>query len=445
MRVVKELYTSARLYAISIIIIFFFVVGHFFDPLFFIGKFLLLLFALAIAIDFYLLFFVNRQCILLRRELPQRFSNGDENPVKIYIKNMLNFSVDVSIVDEIPVQFQVRDFNIALKLQSKEEKNIDYVLKPVERGEYEFGRTNAFISSPVNLLKRRLQFGEKTSMVKVYPSYLKMRKYELLAISNKLTEAGVKRIRRIGTHTEFDQIKDYIKGDNYRTINWKATAKRAKLMVNQYQEERAQQVYSLIDMGRVMKMPFEGMSLLDYAINSSLVISNTAMFKHDKPGIVTFNDTVNTYIAAEKRNNTIHKILEALYNQKTFFNESDFEYLAIFIKKYITHRSLLILYTNFESIASLQRYLQWFKNIAKTHLLLVVVFENTEIDELLAVKTKNLQEVYQKAIAEKFMYDKKLIIKELNKNGILGMLTKPELLSTNLINKYLELKNVGMI
>lgn len=301
MRVFKELYTSVRLYAISITIIGFFIIGHFFDPVFFVGKFLLLLFVLALTVDFYLLFITKKQSILLRRELPPRFSNGDENPVRIYIKSSLNFAIDVRIIDEIPVQFQMRDFNIELKLLPNEEKNIEYALRPVERGEYEFGRTNAFVSSPIKLLNRKLQFGEKTTIVKVYPSYLKMRKYELLAISNKLTEAGIKRIRRIGTHTEFDQIKDYTKGDNCRTINWKSTAKKAKLMVNQYQEERAQQVYSLLDMGRVMKMPFGGMSLLDYAINASLVISNTAIYKHDKPGIITFNDTVKTYIAAEKK------------------------------------------------------------------------------------------------------------------------------------------------
>src|SRR5690606_40532545 len=115
--------------------------------------------------------------------------------------------------------------------------------------------------------------------VPVYPSFRQMRKYELPAISNRLTEFGIKKIRRIGQNREFEQIKEYVVGDDYRTINWKATARRGTLMVNTYQDERAQQVYAVIDKGRTMKMPFEGMTLLDYDINASLVISNIAIRK----------------------------------------------------------------------------------------------------------------------------------------------------------------------
>jgi uncharacterized protein (DUF58 family) len=363
----------------------------------------------------------------------------------VHIKNIHSLPLHISIVDEIPAQFQLRNFHMQLLLGPGEEKKMEYALKPLERGEYEFGRTNAYVSTYISFFTRRCQFGEKSNIVKVYPSFLKMRKYELLAISNRLTEAGIKRTRQLGTHSEFDQIKDYVKGDNYRTINWKATAKRAKLMVNQYQEERSQQVFSLIDMGRVMKMPFEGMSLLDYAINASLIISNTAIYKHDKAGVVTFNNTIDSFLPAENKNRTMLRILETLYKQQTRYYESDYELLTATIKRRVTHRSLLILYTNFESLTSLQRHLNYLKNLSRNHLLLVVIFENTEIKQLLAKSANSLQDIYIKTIAEKFIYDKRLIVKELNKHGILALLTKPKSLTTNLINKYLELKNMGRI
>jgi uncharacterized protein (DUF58 family) len=234
-------------------------------------------------------------------------------------------------------------------------------------------------------------------------------------------------------------------GDNYRTVNWKATARRSKLMVNQYQEERSQQIFSVIDKGRVMQMPFDGLSLLDYAINSSLILSNIALMKYDKAGLITFCQKVDTFLRAERGNKTIARIQELLYKQQTEHLEPDYAYLSAFVRRNISHRSLIVLYTNFETNASLQRQLPYFRHLAKNHLLLVVVFENTEVKSFTKTTANTLQEVYTKTIAEKFVHEKKMIVRELRKNGILSILTRPEDLSVNLINMYLEIKTAGKI
>jgi uncharacterized protein (DUF58 family) len=282
-------------------------------------------------------------------------------------------------------------------------------------------------------------------MVPVYPSYVQMRKYELMAISNKLTETGIKKIRRIGHNLEFELIKEYVPGDDYRTINWKATARRQHLMVNHYQDERSQQVYCLIDKGRVMQMPFNGMSLLDYAINASLVISNIAIKKSDKAGLITFQDKIGTTLPASKRNKQMMQIMEVLYNQKTAYRESDFSVLYSHVRRKITQRSLLLLFTNFESIYGLHRQLAYIKSLSRQHLVVVIFFENTEVTKLIDQQATDLREVYYKAVAEKFNFEKRLIVKELNKNGVQALLTSPEKLTVNTINKYLELKARGMI
>lgn len=445
MRLIREIYTQFRLYAISSIIILLFVLGQFFDPMFFIAKVLLLFFVLLLIFDAILLFFTRRQLVLLRRIMPEKLSNGEENKVTIYITNNHFFKLHVEVIDEIPPQFQIRDFVVRTVLNPQEEQIIHYVLTPKERGEYIFGYTNIYVSTQIGLWCRRIKFGSPATKISVYPSFLQMRKYEFLAISNQLVEAGIKRIRRVGSFSEFDQIKDYVVGDNYRTINWNATARRSKLMVNQYQEERSQQIFNVIDMGRVMQMPFNGMSLLDYAINSSLILSNTAILKYDKAGLITFNQKVDTFLRAERGNKTIAKILELLYNQKTEHLESDYAYLSAFVRRNVTHRSLMILYTNFETITSLHRQLNYFKHLSKNHLLIVVIFENSEVKTFAKAQVNTLEEVYTKTIAEKFVYEKKLIVRELKKHGILSILTKPEDLSTNLINRYLELKMMGQI
>lgn len=189
-----------------------------------------------------------------------------------------------------------------------------------------------------------------------------------------------------------------------------------------------------------MKMPFHGLTLLDYSINASLVLSNVALVRQDKAGLITFEKNLDTFLPADKKPTQMNLVLETLYKQKTDFLEADFEKLFSVIRNRITNRSLLILFTNFESMESLQREMPALKKIAKYHLLLVVFFENTELKSLIEGRTSTLEDIYIKTIAEKFNYEKRLMVKELHKNGIPSILTTPEGLTVNTVNKYLELK-----
>jgi uncharacterized protein (DUF58 family) len=326
---------------------------------------------------------------------------------------------------------------------------ITYQLRPTKRGEYEFGALNVYAASPLRLVRRRFRF-DQARVVPVYPSFLQMRQYELLAIHNRLTEVGVKRIRRVGQSAEFEQIRPYASGDDPRTINWKASARRAgggndTLVVNHFQDERAQQVYCLIDKGRVMRMPFGGLSLLDYAINATLVMSNIALLKHDKAGLITFSNTPGATVPAERRPGHMRTILEVLYRQKTHYLETDYERLYATVRAKIKQRSLLILFTNFETLPGMQRQLPYLRALAKAHLLLVVFFENTELRTYLDAPATTTADVYHQTIAEKFQQEKRQIVLELQRYGIQALLTPPQLLTVNTINKYLEFKARGLL
>ncbi len=396
-----------------------------------------------LGIDILLLYTVKTG-IEAERITPEKLSNGDLNPIKINLKNHYNFSVLIKIIDEIPFQFQVRDFKILKTIDAATQKEISYELRPTERGEYLFGALNIYVSSPLKLISRRFIF-DKNQMVPTYPSYIQLSKYDLIAFSNNLFQYGIKKIRRIGHTMEFEQIKEYVQGDDLRTLNWKATAKRNSLMVNQFQDEKSQSVYMAIDKGRVMQMPFDGLALLDYAINSALVLSNVILKKQDKAGLFSFSKKVENRVFAERRGSQMQKILETLYNIKTDFFESDYSRLYVDIKKNINQRSLIILYTNFETMDGLNRQLPYLKGIAKSHLLVVVFFSNTELNSIINKKTNTLQEVYDKVIAEKFMFEKRLIVNELKKYGIHSVLTQPENLTLDAINKYLEIKSRGIL
>ena len=374
-----------------------------------------------------------------KRFTAKRLSNGDENPIQIEIKNRYGFNVNVRVIDEVPFQFQLRDKDFKMSIKSGEIKSIHYQLRPTKRGEYDFGFIRTYVTSPLGFISRRYNF-DGAKVLPVYPSFINLGQYELMAASRFLTEMGIKKIRKIGNSTEFDQIKNYVGGDDIRTINWKATARKGDLMVNNYTDEKSQNIYCIIDKSRVMRMPFEGLSLLDYAINAAVALSKVAMLKEDKAGLITVSEQVGSIVPADRKSAQLGNIMNVLYKEKTRYLESNLEALYSSIRAVVKQRGLLVFFTNFESLSALQRQLPYLKRISKYHLLLVVFFENTELKALSSEPAKDVEGIYHKTIAEKFVYEKKLMVKELNKHGIISVLTPPQKLTVSVINQYLALK-----
>jgi uncharacterized protein (DUF58 family) len=393
---------------------------------------------LLLALDYLLVFLRNG--ISASRKTPERLSNGDQNQLQVLTENRYPFPVVLEVMDELPFQFQERDFSFRFPLAAGQRKTHAYHLRPVKRGEYAFGALNIYACSPIGLVMRRYRF-DMGKTVPVFPSFLQMRRYQLMAISNRLSEIGVKKIRRVGHSMEFEQIRDYVPGDDIRTINWKATARRDQMMVNSFTEEKSQQVYCVIDKGRVMKMPFDGLSLLDHSINASVVLSNVALLKQDKAGVITFSEEIGDFLPASGKVAQMNSILDLLHRQKTRYLESDFEKLYAHMKRRITQRSLIMLFTNFESLNALQRQLPYLRRIARNHLLMVVFFENSLLSEQIQIPALSLEDVYRRTIAAKFAFEKKQIVRELQQHGILTLLTAPEQLTVNAVNRYLELKS----
>jgi uncharacterized protein (DUF58 family) len=442
MNTLRSLYLETRLFLALAALVVVLIAGHFVPVLAGVGRAGVVLLALLAGLELVLLY-RTPVGLAAERTTADRLSNGDDNEIRITLASRYPFTAHVTVLDELPVQVQVRDARYALKVAPGERRSIRYTVRPVERGLYVFGAVNAYASTPLGLLSRRYRFGADHG-VPVYPSYLQMRKYELMAMSNRLEEAGVKRVRRVGHTMEFDHIREYVVGDDYRTLNWRATARRGGLMVNQYQDERSQPVYCLLDTGRVMQMPFEGMSLLDYGVNATLVLANIALLKQDKAGLVAFSNEVGTVLPARRRGGQIYKFQEALYNLRTDFLETDYARLAVYVRRHIRQRSLLLLFTNFETHASMQRQLPYLRALARQHVVVAVFFENTALRGLLQGRPATTEDIYVKAIAEKFAFEKREVVRELKRHGIHAILTPPADLSVNTINKYLELKALGI-
>ena len=432
------MFLTRRFYIAAVLVILFLAGGYLLNSLFLMGQASLAVLTIIALADAALLY--RPKAVTASRRCANRFSNGDDNVVRIRVESRYAFNTRLKVIDEIPFIFQERNIDFRLSLRPSEGKTIEYTLRPTRRGEYDFGRIRVFVTSGIGLVSRRYTCGEPET-IKVYPSYLMLHRYELMAMSNNLVELGIKKIRRIGHHTEFEQIKEYVKGDDYRTINWKASARRHTLMVNVYQDERSQQIYSVVDKGRIMQQAFRGMTLLDYAINASLVLSYIAIHKDDKAGLITFNDQFDTFIPASKQAGQMQMLLEGLYKQETSFKETDYSALCVHLGKHVSKRSFLILYTNFDNMGSLNRQLPYLQQLAAKHRLLVVFFEDTEIAKLITETPRDTEGYYRQVIAGKFAYEKRLIVSTLKQYGIYSLLTSPENLSIDVINKYLEMKS----
>jgi uncharacterized protein (DUF58 family) len=443
LRALASIYPNRRLWHLIGLLVALYALGYFVPAFYPIARVLTLAFFVILFADVGLLV-VSGKAITGSRQLPMRLSISDQNDISLQFSSNYGFPLNLTVLEELPPEFGQSGLKFELAMRPYSTAARTYQLKPLRRGILTFGVTNVYASTRIGVVARRFRIGQQQE-VKVYPSFLQMRRFEIMAISNRLTEVGVKPVRRRGTQIEFDSIAQYVPGDDFRHINWKATSRREELMVNRYQDERTQSVYCVIDMGRTMKMPFGGMSLLDYAINSSLVLANTALLKGDKAGLITFDSQIGVALPADRRPGHINRFLETLYNLRTSFMEPNYEALYPFVHRRVAQRSMLVLFSNFETLYAMQSKRSVLLSIARRHLLLVVLFENTELLGLTSGTARSIKDVYVETAAEKLVFEKRLIARELNNLGVLTLLTRPADLSVGIINKYLEVKASRMI
>lgn len=441
-KLLGELYLTHRFFGLFAVAIVLFIFSFGVPLLFPLAQLALILVLFTLLLDIALLFRV--MAITAERTTPKLLSLGDENTISITLTNKSGMELNLELIDEVPVQFQIRDLLLKQKVGPQRTAKVEYQLRPLTRGAYFFRAIRVFAKTKIGLAQRRYTT-HADEEVPVYPSVLQMKQFELMAFSKIANHEGIKHTRKLGHSYEFEQIRNYVQGDDYRSINWKATGRRGDLMINQYEDERSQQIYCIIDKSRSMHMPFNGLSLLDYSINTSLVISNIALLKYDRTGLLTFSDKVGNFVKADRRRSQLRNLLNILYKQQSRDLEANFELLYMAARNMIKSRSLLFLFTNFESMYALERVLPILRRLNKGHLLVVIMFQNTEIANSLTEGAHNVEEIYTNTIAEGILNEKQQMVNELARYGIQCIYTRPEDLSMNTVNKYLELKSRGLI
>lgn len=386
----------------------------------------------------------QRLSFSVQREFDRILSIGIENPVQISVKNRSGYPFSVTIKDEYPLQFLASEKELKGKISKHETETFCYTVTPFKRGEYTFGSVFTRRMSHLGLWVFENKYDLETQ-AKVYPNVYMVKKYDILSRKQMLNLLGVKPSKIYGQGTEFEMLRDYQVDDEYRVIDWKATSKKGKPISRVYQVERTRNVMLMIDTGRIMGVNVGDLTKLEHAVNSALLVSFVALRLGERVGLCLFSSDIKEYIPLQSKRSHFNVIVESLYNLKPDDYESDyrkaFEYISLKNKK----RSLVIIYTDLIEKHISQRLIQYCSALQKMHLPLCVAVKDINITEIAQYETKVERELYQKAVAQKLLKDRKVAIKELNRRGVRVVDELPEELTISTLNKYLELKHTMRI
>jgi uncharacterized protein (DUF58 family) len=373
-----------------------------------------------------------------------KLSLGADNLITLLLANRGRRTVRFLLRDEYPYQFVCDTQMLAGEIAPYDLHEARYHVRPLQRGDYRFGDLNIRYSSALKTFVRQARY-PAAAPVKVYPNVLDVRKYDLLARNGLLFELGLRAARVFGVGTEFERLREYNTDDEFRRINWKATARRGKPIAAEYETERSQYIMSVIDTGRLMRPPIGDLAKLDYAINTALLLTYVAILKGDHVGLLTFADDVRTYLAPKRGKGQFYRMLEALYNVQFEPVEADYAQALAYLGVKHKRRSLVVVFTDLVTLDAAKPLIAHMARLAQRHLPLCVVISDPNITRLAAQAPRDSDSVYQRAVAEMLLDERKVVLDTLNRSGVLTLDVPADKLTVSVINKYLELKGRGAI
>jgi uncharacterized protein (DUF58 family) len=384
----------------------------------------------------------------LSRGNDNKLSLGADNPVRITVRwaGSLRGRRPVRFVvrDEPPVGFVINEMFLPGEVTPRDSTELSYTVKPLRRGDYRFGGCNLRYRGLLGLIMRQHRY-PLDAPVKVYPNLLEVRKYELLARRDQLFEIGLKNARRLGEGTEFERLRDYERDDDYRRINWPATARLHRPITTDYQPERSQSVIVMLDSGRLMTAPLGPLSKLDYAINTTLMLAYVAITRGDRVGLLTFADTVTGYWEPDKGRRQFLALLEALYRVQPQQVEADYMRASAYISTRRSKRSLIVLFTDIIDARQAGEMVRGFGRLAPRHLPLAVTMADNEVLGMAGAMPADAQQMYEKVVAQRLLDDRAAALDSLGRLGALTLDVPADKLTVAVVNKYLELKARGRL
>ncbi|MBC8077347.1 MAG: DUF58 domain-containing protein [Chloroflexales bacterium] len=381
-----------------------------------------------------------------------KLSIGAPNLVTLLLANRSARAVRFTLRDEYPHELPCDTPFHTGAIEPFGLHQATYHLRPLRRGDYQFGDVVLRYESVLGNFVRQARYPAAAG-VKVYPNVLEVRKYDLLARKGLLQEIGLRQTRVYGSGTEFERLREYTPDDEFRRINWKATARRGQPIATEYQTERSQYIVSAIDTGRLMRPPVgdpsmdsgQGLAKLDYAINTALLLSYVATLKGDHVGLLTFADEVGTYLGPKRGKGQFYRMLEALYNIQFEPVEADYGRALSYLGLKNKRRSLVVVFTDLVTLDAARPLIANMARLAQRHLPLCVTISDPNITRFVGQPARDSQAVYTRAVAEMLLDERQVVLDTLNRSGVLTLDVPADKLTVSVINKYLELKDRGAL
>lgn len=380
----------------------------------------------------------------IERKHDQVLSVRVDNRVELIIENTGDSTIQITLRDEPPPTFVRSENEFRLHLAPGALVHRPYHVTPPFRGSEYFRGTYVRIECPLGLVQRQERIPTDQPF-RVYPNVLALRKFDLLNQKGRLRELGIRRTRMRGLGTEFESLREYAEGDDFRKIDWMASARRDRLIVRQYETERNQSVLISIDVGRHMLGEINGVTKLDHALDASLLLAHAAAVAGDNVGLLLYAETVIRYIPPRKGRNQVGMIIEAIHDQVATPAETDnvaaFSYLATRWKR----RSLIVNFTDSGDADRARVLSTALSPLARRHLVLLARVSDPRLHEVLDTRLQTTSDLYKKSAALLLDEDRRQATSVLTAHGLNSLESEPQDLAANLVSFYFQAKERALI
>jgi uncharacterized protein (DUF58 family) len=387
----------------------------------------------------------NLRRIHVTRQMQRVGSLGNHHKVEVSIDNRSNSNIRATFKDDITAGgLAIEPPQREVDLASLKRTTVSFQVTPWRRGDFLFEFVYAHFLSKLGLWVRAHKFSCE-SRLHVYPNIKQIGEYALLARTNRLSQIGVRRTRKAGQDNDFERLRDYTKDDNYRHIDWRSTGRRQKLTVRQFQTDQSQRVIFLLDCGRMMTNEYQGLSLLDYALNSVLMLSYVALAQGDSVGMICFSDRIHTYVPPAGGKKQMNRILHGGFNQFPSLVQSRFDEAFLYLSTHCRRRSLVVLISNVIDQVNADQIQNYMRNLIGCHLPLLVLLRDHRIFDSADHPAPDQDVMFRSAAAGQLLIWRHHVLQRLRAGGALTMDVFPEDMTAQMVNRYLEIKARHML
>lgn len=401
------------------------------------------------------------------RQVRDKLSLGAWNPVRVDVASQARRPLAGWLRDTPPASFGLSSppWMVPVRVPpagSPPSVGLDYAVRPSHRGDESFDRVYARVLGPLGLAAAQRSLPGTEADVRVYPSLRDLRRYDLLARRGLQLESGSRRVRRPGAGMEFERLREYAPDDEFRRINWKATARRGAPIVNEFEPERSQNLVIMLDAGRLMAARVDppgaaeadalvasdvpmGLSKLDHALNAALLLAHVGTARGDRVALLSYTDAVRRYVPPERGRHAFLRMVDAFYTLRAEPVEADHAAAFAFLGSRRLRRSLVVLFTDVVDRASSEVLLAHVLRAARQHLVVCVTLNDPTIVLPAGRIPSNAQEVYEKLVAQRLLDERAEVLRTMASRGVVPLDTPADALSPRLIQTYLDLKERGRI